>query len=160
MAVLPIVKAGSTVLKEQAQPVKKIDRKVKQLLDDMAQTMYAADGVGLAAPQVGISLQIVVVDVGEGLIELINPIIVAKEGTELATEGCLSVPGFYGEVERACQVRVEALNRQGKKVSYDANGLLARAFQHEIDHLKGVLFIDIAQSIYKVQQHQESDDLV
>ncbi|EAX48609.1 peptide deformylase [Thermosinus carboxydivorans Nor1] len=151
MSVLEIKKAGDKVLKEKAAPVGKIDRKVKQLLDDMAQTMYAAEGVGLAAPQVGVSLRIIVVDVGDGLIELINPVIVAAEGSETNTEGCLSVPGVYGEVERYAQVVVEGLERSGKKVRITGTGLLARALQHEIDHLDGVLFIEKAKTLYKGQ---------
>lgn len=149
MPVMEIRKAGDKVLKEVAEPVKKIDRKLKQLLDDMAETMYAAEGVGLAAPQVGVSLRLVVIDVGEGLIELINPEIIAYDGSETASEGCLSVPGMYGEVERYATVSVEALNRAGKKVRINGSGLLARALQHEIDHLNGILFIELAKTMHK-----------
>ncbi|MEG6585994.1 peptide deformylase [Dendrosporobacter sp. 1207_IL3150] len=149
MAVLEIKKAGDKVLKEQCSAVARIDRKIKQLLDDMAETMYDADGVGLAAPQVGVSLKIIVIDVGNGIIELINPIIVEKEGEEKGTEGCLSIPGIYGEVERSSKVVVEGLNRNGKKERIIGTGLLARALQHEMDHLDGVLFIDRAQTICK-----------
>ncbi|MBP2635651.1 MAG: def1 [Firmicutes bacterium] len=149
MAIMEIRKAGDKVLKQIAEPVEKIDRKIKHLLDDMAETMYAADGVGLAAPQVGVSLQIVVIDVGEGIIELINPRIIASEGCELGSEGCLSVPGIYGDVERCATVTVEALNRAGKKIQISGSGLLARALQHEIDHLNGILFIELAKSMHK-----------
>ena len=149
MPVLEIRKAGDKVLKEIAAPVEKIDRRVKQLLDNMADTMYAADGVGLAAPQVGVSLRIVVIDVGEGIIELINPNIISKDGCESGNEGCLSVPGMYGEVERCAIVTVEALNRAGKKISITGSGLLARALQHEIDHLNGILFIELAKTMHK-----------
>lgn len=149
MPVMEIRKAGDRVLKEIAAPVEKIDRKIKHLLDDMAETMYSADGVGLAAPQVGVSLRLVVIDVGEGIIELINPEIIACEGSEEGTEGCLSVPGMYGEVERYATVTVEALNRAGKTIRINGSGLLARAFQHEIDHLKGILFIELAKTIHK-----------
>ncbi|HWR44780.1 peptide deformylase [Sporomusa sp.] len=149
MPVMEIRKAGDKVLKIMAMPVDKIDRKIKHLLDDMAETMYAADGVGLAAPQVGVSWRIVVIDVGEGIIELINPEIVAKEGCEIGTEGCLSVPGMYGEVERYATVTVEALNRNGKKIRINGSGLLARALQHEIDHLDGILFIELAKTMHK-----------
>ena len=148
MAILGIKKAGDIVLKEQASPVAKIDRKIKQLLDDMVQTMYDAEGVGLAAPQVGVSIRVIVIDTGEGLIELINPVITAAEGCELGTEGCLSVPGVYGEVERAANVTVEGFNRMGKTVHISGKGLLARALQHEIDHLEGVLFIEKADTVY------------
>lgn len=147
MAVLEVRKAGEKVLKEQALPVENIDRKIKKLLDDMAATMYEYDGAGLAAPQVGVSLRIIVVDNGEGLIELINPVIVDFQGTETATEGCLSIPGVFGEVERYSTVTVEGLNRYGKKIRVTGTELLGRALQHEIDHLNGVLFIDKAKSI-------------
>lgn len=149
MAILDIKKAGAKVLKDKTQPVEKIDRKIKKLLDDMADTMYHADGVGLAAPQVGISLKVVVIDVGEGIIELINPQFVDKQGTEVATEGCLSVPNVFGEVERASHVIVEALNRNGKTFKIEGKGMLARALQHEIDHLDGILFIEKAITISK-----------
>ncbi len=149
MAILDIKKAGAKVLKESCLPVGKIDRKIRQLLDDMAQTMYNADGVGLAAPQVGVGLRVIVIDAGEGLLELINPILLESEGEARATEGCLSVPGIYGEVERFSKVVVEGLNRHGKRERIVGTGLLARALQHEMDHLDGVLFIDKAQTITK-----------
>lgn len=151
MSVRTIMKAGDKVLKEVATPVTKIDKRIKQLLDDMVQTMYDADGVGLAAPQVGVSMRVIVVDVGDGLIELINPEIIEQEGCEKGNEGCLSVPGFFGEVERFAKVTVEGLDRKGKKVRITGTGLLSRALQHEIDHLDGVLFIDKAQSLSKVE---------
>lgn len=149
MAVLEIKKAGDKVLKEICQPVVKVDKKIKKLLDDMAETMYQADGVGLAAPQVGVPLRVIVVDIGEGLTELVNPEFTATEGSEQGTEGCLSVPGVFGEVERFTQVTVEGLNRSGKKVRIQASGFFARALQHEIDHLNGVLFIEKAQTLHK-----------
>ncbi|MEN6413662.1 MAG: peptide deformylase [Veillonellales bacterium] len=147
MAVLEIKQAGDKILKEHCAPVAKVDRRIRQMLDDMAQTMYAADGVGLAAPQVGLALRVVVVDAGDGLIELINPVIVNSEGSEQGTEGCLSIPGVYGEVERCSKVTVEGLNRFGKKVQVEGTGLQARALQHEIDHLEGILFIELAKTI-------------
>lgn len=150
MAILDIKKAGDVVLKQQAQPVARIDKKIRTLLDDMAETMYKANGVGLAAPQVGESIQVVVIDVGEGLIELVNPEIVRMEGKEIDSEGCLSVPQIYGDVERAAKVSVKYLNRQGKNHRITATGLLARCLQHEIDHLHGRLFIDIATNLRKV----------
>ena len=149
MAILEIKKAGDAVLKEQAAPIERIDKSIRTLLDDMAETMYKANGVGLAAPQVGKSVQVVTIDVGEGLIELVNPQIVRKEGTEVGQEGCLSVPGIYGEVERAAKVTVEFLNRRCKRHRITATGLLARCLQHEIDHLHGRLFIDIALNLHK-----------
>ena len=147
MALLEIKKAGAPVLKEVCAPVDKIDSKLKRLMDDMAETMYEANGVGLAAPQVGIPIRMVVIDTGDGLYELINPQIVKREGTEIDTEGCLSVPQIFGEVERAAQVTVEFLNRRGKPQRITATGLFARCIQHELDHLEGKLFIDIAKSI-------------
>lgn len=149
MSVLEIRKAGDKILKEKAQPVIKIDKKIKKLLDDMANTMDKADGIGLAAPQVGVSLRVIILDIGEGLIELINPVITLSTGCELGNEGCLSIPGVFGEVERFTEVTVEGLNRFGKKVNITGTGLLARALQHEIDHLEGILFIEKAQTIHK-----------
>jgi peptide deformylase len=149
MAILDIRKAGDPVLKQKAAPLEKIIKKTKELMDSMAETMYAADGVGLAAPQVGVSQRIIVIDVGDGLIGLINPVIIESEGLECASEGCLSIPGVFGEVERASSVIVDAVDRNGKPVRIVADGLLARALQHEIDHLEGVLFIERSSTIYK-----------
>lgn len=149
MAILEIKRAGAVVLKEVCKPVEKIDRKIKHLLDNMTETMYQANGVGLAAPQIGESLRIVVIDIGEGLIELINPKIIEFEGNELDTEGCLSVPDIFGEVERYSKVVVEGLNRRGKKQRITGEGLLARALQHELDHLDGILFIEKAKSVHR-----------
>jgi len=146
---MEIRKAGDKVLKEKAGAVSHVDKKIRKLLDDMTQTMYNADGVGLAAPQVGVSLRVIVIDVDDELIELINPVIVSSEGCELGTEGCLSIPGVFGEVERFSEVTVTGLNRFGKNVSIRGTGLLARALQHEIDHLDGILFIEKAQTIHK-----------
>lgn len=147
MSKLDIVVAGNPVLRMQAEEVKKIDKKLQRFLKDMAETMYAADGVGLAAPQVGVSKRIVVIDVGEGLIEMINPVIVKKEGNVIGGEGCLSVPDYEGEVERAEYVECEFTDRNGKRMLLQTDGLLAIAVQHELDHLDGVLFIDKAKSI-------------
>ena len=149
MATLEIRKAGDPVLKKQCQAVEKVTVKIKKLLDDMAETMQAADGVGLAAPQVGVELRIVVIDVGEGLIELINPVLLEKEGCQKGLEGCLSVPGVFGQVERYEKVVVEGLNRSGRKIRVTGSGLLARALQHEMDHLDGVLFVEKAESLQK-----------
>ena len=148
MAILEVKKAGDSILKRVCSPVEKIDKTVKRLLDNMAETMYHENGVGLAAPQVGEGVRVVVIDVGEGIIELINPIIIEK----IDTEGCLSIPNIFGEVERYDKVVVEALNRRGKKVRIEATGLLSTAMQHEIDHLEGILFIDKAKSISRGKQ--------
>lgn len=151
MAVLNIIKAGDPVLKATAKPVTKVNKHIKKLLDDMAETMYAAEGVGLAAPQVNESLQLIVLDDGNGLIELINPEILEKsDETNVDTEGCLSIPGYYGKVERASKIKVRSLTRHGKTVIYEPEGFLARIFQHEIDHLYGQLFIEKATDLQKV----------
>ena len=149
MAIMDVRKAGDKVLKTKAEPVLHVDKKIRKLLDDMAQTMYSADGVGLAAPQVGVSLRVIVIDVNEELIELINPVITKSEGCELGNEGCLSIPGVFGEVERFAEVTVTGLNRFGKNISITGTGLLSRALQHEIDHLDGILFIEKAQTIHR-----------
>lgn len=142
-----IVCIGDPILREKSVEVKRFNENLHQLLDDMAETLYAADGVGLAAPQIGISKQVVVVDIGDehGLIELVNPKIIASEGVEEDVEGCLSVPGKSGLVKRAKKVTVEAQDRNGKSFTIKGEDLLARAFQHEIDHLKGILYVDIME---------------
>lgn len=144
MAKLDIIVAGNPVLRLKAKEVERIDKKTVRLLNDMAETMYAADGVGLAAPQVGVSRRIVVIDVGEGLIELINPVITKREGSVVGGEGCLSVPNFEGEVERAEYIEYEFFDRKGKRMKLASDGILAIAVQHELDHLDGILFIDKA----------------
>ncbi|NLX70399.1 MAG: peptide deformylase [Clostridiales bacterium] len=145
MAIRRIMKYGEDdVLHKKSRPVEKIDKRILDLLDDMAETMRAADGVGLAAPQVGILRRVVVIDVGDGLIELINPEIIETSGQQQGPEGCLSIPGVSGEVIRPERVKVRALNRNGESFEIDATDLLARALCHEIDHLDGILFIERA----------------
>ncbi|NLJ86998.1 MAG: peptide deformylase [Firmicutes bacterium] len=144
MAIMDIVKEGEPVLRQKAQPVTRVTKKIRRLIKDMMETMYAADGVGLAAPQVGIPQRIIVVDIGDGPIALINPEIDESSGQEIDVEGCLSIPGVFGYVERAAHVVVAGLNEAGKATRIVADDLLARALQHEIDHLEGVLFIDRA----------------
>lgn len=157
MAVLKICLQGDEVLSTYAQPISKITKNIKKLLDDMADTMYEAKGVGLAAPQVGHSLQMVVIDVGHGLIELINPVIVEQEGEATATEGCLSIPGTYGDVCRSARVVVEGYDRTGRKIRVEGTGLLARAIQHELDHLEGILFVEKAENISKIDKEDQED---
>lgn len=142
MATRKIVKEGDDTLRKISRPVNEIDKRTKILLDDMAETMYAAEGVGLAAPQVGILRRLVVIDVGEGLLELINPVIVSAEGAEVGVEGCLSIPGRRCTVERPTKVVVHALNRRGREIEVTGTGLLARCLCHEIDHLDGILYVD------------------
>jgi peptide deformylase len=144
MALRNIRKDGDEVLRKKSKEVDVINEKIQILLKDMAETMYEADGVGLAAPQIGILKRIVVIDVGDGLLELINPEIVEVEGEQLYIEGCLSIPGVMGEVKRPARVVVEALDSQGKKNRIEGTGLLAVCLCHEIDHLSGVLFKDKA----------------
>ncbi len=145
MALRQIVKIGEPVLRKKCKVVTEINDKIIQLLDDMADTMYDADGVGLAAPQVGILKRIVVIDIGEGLLELINPEIIETEGEDLDCEGCLSVPGESGDVLRPYRVKVRAQNRDGEWFEIEGEELLARAFCHEIDHLDGILYVDKVQ---------------
>ncbi len=151
MAVYKIVELGDEVLREKARVVPKITPNILKLIDNMAETMYSADGVGLAAPQVGVSKRVIVVDVGEGLLELINPEILSFSGQETETEGCLSTPGIVGDVTRAFSVKVKGMDRHGKKCIIKAKGFLARALQHEIDHLEGILFIDRANDIRNLE---------
>lgn len=144
MAIRNIRKDGDEVLRKKSKEVDVINKKVLLLLRDMADTLYKADGVGLAAPQVGILKRVVVIDVGEGLLELINPVIVSQSGEQTYIEGCLSIPGVYAELLRPAKVTVEALNPEGKKTRIEGEGLLAVALCHEIDHLDGILFKDKA----------------
>jgi len=151
MALRNIRKLGEDILRKKCRKVEEIDDRILTLLDDMAQTMYEANGVGLAAPQVGILKRIAVIDVGDGLIELINPEIISVYGSEIADEGCLSVPGKYGKVERPTEVTVRATDRDGNEYEITGEGLLARALCHEIDHLDGIVFVD------KVIEYTEVD---
>lgn len=130
------------ILRKRSKEVKVIDDKIIELLKDMAETMYHEEGIGLAAPQVGILKRLVVIDIGEGLIKLINPVIIKEAGKQQELEGCLSVPGVTGEVIRPEKVRVKAQNENGEFFELEGEGLLARAFCHELDHLDGILFID------------------
>ncbi len=154
MSILKIEKAGSPVLKQVCQPVGRVDGRLKTLLDDMADTMYKSNGIGLAAPQIGKTLRAVVIDIGDGLLEMINPVITEREGTEVDSEGCLSVPEIFGDVERAACVTVEYTTRFNKRKKLRAEKLLARCIQHELDHLDGVLFIDIARSLRREEKEE------
>ena len=157
MAIRKIMVLGEDdVLRKHARRVDKFDKRLRTLLDDMADTMYKADGVGLAAPQVGILKRVVVIDVGDGLIELVNPEIVAAEGKAEGPEGCLSVPGRRGMVERPERVTVTAQNRDGKPIQIEATELLAVCLCHEIDHLDGVLYVD--KMTEEITDQNDSED--
>jgi len=149
LAIYNIVKKEDLLLREKSKKVPKITANILKLLDNMAETMYDAKGVGLAAPQVGVLKRVIVVDVGEGIIELINPEIIAGSGEEVDIEGCLSCPGLLGDVKRWAKVKVKGLNREGEEVIVEGEGFLARALQHEIDHLEGILFLDKAENLRK-----------
>jgi peptide deformylase len=167
MAVRRIRTFPDPVLREVAKPVEKIDEEVRQTLSDMAETMYASNGVGLAAPQIGDSRRLVVIDVGRaepstGLLKLINPVITDRFGTTKGEEGCLSLPDLLVEVERNEKVVVEALLPDGEPIRIEAEGLLSIALQHEIDHLNGVLLVDrlssLRRSLY-LRKRQKEDAL-
>ncbi len=157
MPILPIVHHPNEILETICERVSNFDKDLHCLLDNMYDTMIAEDGVGLAAPQVGIPRQIAIVDIGEGeeseLIELINPVMIEETGTEIDIEGCLSFPRVYGKVPRAQMVKVKAFDRHGQEYNLEAEGYLARAIQHEVDHLQGVLFTS------KVVEYVEESEL-
>jgi peptide deformylase len=142
MSILPIVTLGDPRLRMRGEPVRRFDKGLHRLLEDMTETMREAPGVGLAAQQVGLALQVCVIEVEGDLHELINPRIVHLDGEQLDWEGCLSIPGFYAERPRAEHAVVEGLNRRGRPVRISGTGLLARAIQHEYDHLQGELYVD------------------
>lgn len=152
MARYQILKKGDPVLRREAKPVREVNKNIKTLMANMAETMYHANGVGLAAPQVGISKRVIVVDIGDGLLSLANPVIVNFEGKQNGPEGCLSVPGVVGNVVRADKIVMTALNENGDEVIINAEGFKARALQHELDHLNGVLFVDKATEIETEQR--------
>ena len=140
MALRKIVEIGDPILNKKCRPIEKFDDKLATLIDDMFETMYAANGVGLAGPQVGMLKRVVVIDVGDGPMELVNPEIVMTQGEQRVSEGCLSVPGKYGVCSRPAKVQVKAQNRNGKWQVFTGEDLKARCFCHEIDHLDGILF--------------------
>jgi peptide deformylase len=148
---------GDDVLRKTARPVATINRRTKQLLEDMADTMYEANGVGLAAPQVGILRRVVVVDIGDGLVELINPEILEQSGSQIEVEGCLSIPGRRCTVERPQKVTVRALDRQGRSFVMEGEGLMAVALCHELDHLDGILYVDKMIEDVTDEQPQEKE---
>ncbi len=145
MAIRNIVTLGDDVLRKVCRTQLTFDDKLHTILDDMKETMYKAEGVGLAAPQIGLLRRFCVIDVGDGIIELINPVITEKSGSQTDNEGCLSLPGKFSEVTRPMKVTVRAQDRNGNNFTVTGEGLLARALCHEIDHLDGILYIDRAK---------------
>jgi len=173
MTLRKIVTLPEPVLRRKAHPITKFDKNLHELIDDMVETMREAPGVGLAAPQVGISERLLVIeyyereedeeieDASKKIWAVVNPEIVKRsEETVLGVEGCLSIPGLVGEVERHGEILVKGLNRHGKPMKVKAKGWLARIFQHEIDHLNGVLFTDIAARVWQPQQEVEAEQEV
>ena len=158
MAELTILRFPDTRLRTKASPVLEVSDAIRTLLDDMLETMYAAPGIGLAATQVNVHQQIVVIDVSEEKDQphcFINPVITKREGEEVCEEGCLSVPEFFAEVERSETITVKALDRDGKKFELEADGLLAVCIQHELDHLKGKLFVDYLSPLKQKRLHKK-----
>jgi peptide deformylase len=154
MAVRPILVVGNPVLRQKAKRVSQFDKPLQKLVDDMIETMRAAPGVGLAGPQIGVPLRLAVIEVDDVVTVIANPEIVKRVGEEELDEGCLSVPGYWGQVKRAERVVVKARNREGKEFRISADGLLAQALQHEIDHLDGFLYIDRMESIEQLQRSE------
>lgn len=154
MAIRTIVKVGDPVLRKKSKSVQVFDQRLHTLLDDMLETMRKADGVGLAAPQVGILKRIVVIELGDLILELVNPKILFVDGEQTGTEGCLSVPMQQGEVTRPMHVKVAYQDRFGEEYEVEGEELLARALCHEIDHLDGKLYIDIAKKIWRYDPEQ------
>jgi peptide deformylase len=151
----PILVVGNPVLRQKAKRVSQVDKPIQRLIDDMIETMRAAPGVGLAAPQIGVPLRLAVIEVDEKVTVLINPEIIKTIGEHELDEGCLSVPGFWGQVARAERVSVKALDRQGKERRIrDAEGLFAQALQHEIDHLDGRLYVDHIEYSERLQRSE------
>ncbi|MBO5561387.1 MAG: peptide deformylase [Firmicutes bacterium] len=146
------------ILRKKCKPVKAFDEKLHLLLDDMAETMYESNGVGLAAPQVGMLKRVVVIDIGEGLYELINPEIIETSGEQTGSEGCLSVPGKAGDVTRPNYVKVRAFDRNGDEYEIEGEELMARALCHELDHLDGRLYTDLCDELYDVQPPAEEGE--
>ncbi len=163
MALRTIRLQGDPVLTRVSRPVKEMTPRLKQLVSDMLETMYEANGVGLAAPQVGILRRIVTIDIGEGPIVLINPEIVESSGEQTGDEGCLSVPGMVGQVTRPEHVKVAALDEDMNPVEYEGDGLLARAFCHELDHLEGRMYTslvegELREAVYEDEEEESQEE--
>jgi peptide deformylase len=162
MSVLPLHLLGSPVLRQRSAEVRTVDDEVRRLVDDMFETMDAARGVGLAANQVGVARRVAVVDADEDRFEMIDPVIIESEGRATAEEGCLSIPEVYGDVSRPERVVLEATDRHGNRFRKEATGLKARAIQHEIDHLDGILFLDhlslVKRQVLQARYRREHKD--
>lgn len=153
MAVLKIRTLPDPVLRQKAKRVNKIDSSIQKLIDDMIDTMRATSGVGLAAPQIGVSLRIAVIEIpGAEVVTLINPEVIKRQGERMVEEACLSVPGYQGEIKRAVTVRVKARDREGREIRIKGEELLAQALEHETDHLNGTLYIDHVESLDKLRK--------
>ena len=159
MAIRTMCRLPDPVLRQKAKRVPAIDSSIQRLIDDMVETMQQANGVGLAAPQVGVSLRVVVLQMpGEEPIAIINPKMVKRAGEREVTEGCLSVPGYAGEIKRSLSVTVKGQNRQGKAIRLKSTGLMAEALEHELDHLNGILYVDHIESqdkLHKIEPKAE-----
>jgi len=141
------------VLRQKAKKISRIDGSIQRLIDNMIDTLHQVNGIGLAAPQVGVPLRLIVVQLpGEGPVVIINPEVIERTGEQKVTEGCLSVPGYYGELERSAEVVVRGKDRRGKAVKLKADGLMAEALEHEIDHLDGRLYVDRIDSAYRLHR--------
>ena len=156
MATRIILTQGDEMLTKKARPVTEFNARLHTLLDDMTETLREANGLGLAAPQVGILRRaVLVINEQDEVIELINPVIVSSEGSQDGLEGCLSVPGYYGEVERPMKVRIRAQDRYGKEFEVEDEGITARCFCHELDHLEGHLFTELTEKLYSVEELEQ-----
>jgi peptide deformylase len=161
MAIMPIIKMDNPVLHQKAKKVRKTDDSIQKLIDNMIETMHDIEGLGLAAPQVGVPLQVVVIQLPdkEEAITLINPEVVKiSEETEMMTEGCLSLPGYNGEVKRSTSITVKARDRQGKPIRIKGEGLIAQALQHETDHINGIVFVDHLESMDELRKNEEDEE--
>lgn len=155
MAIRQLRYLGDPILRKKSREVKEVNERIKTLIDDMLETMYENEGVGLAAPQVGVLRRVIVIDIGEGPIKLINPEILYQEGENIDVEGCLSVPNKSGTVKRPEKVKVKYLDENGEEKTIEGSGLLAKALCHEIDHLNGILFVDKIIEELDVEQEEK-----
>jgi len=159
MAVRPILSYPNPLLRQTSKRVRNVDQAIQQLIDDMIDTMHGAQGVGLAAPQIGVLLRVIVIHLpDEEVLALVNPEIVRRSGERVVEEGCLCVPGYRGEIKRSAKVTAKGLDRQGREVRLKGEGLLAQALEHETDHLKGMLYIDHLESPDKLHKLEEDTE--